>query len=203
MKTIQLNVSAIKLCSLIFGICIMIPAITWAENLDAAELRDRCLPEAPLSTLGAIIHAESSGNPNALQIDFPKALLRKWHMGPGILRLQRQPTDRTEALQWMEYFDAYEISYDVGLMQVSSAEARKMHLTPDALLDPCTNLQAGWTILSTAYTLEVQRSGPGQTALRRAISRYNTGDPQAGIDNGYLSRVLEALKHLSREEKHR
>jgi type IV secretion system protein VirB1 len=36
--------------------------------------------------------------------------------------------------------------------------------------------------------------GPGQEALQHAISRYNTGDTQSGIDNGYLARVIAALK---------
>jgi type IV secretion system protein VirB1 len=36
--------------------------------------------------------------------------------------------------------------------------------------------------------------GPGQEALQHAISRYNTGDTQRGIDNGYLARVMAALR---------
>ena len=38
--------------------------------------------------------------------------------------------------------------------------------------------------------------GPGQEALRHAISRYNTGDSNRGIDNGYLARVLAARRAL-------
>jgi type IV secretion system protein VirB1 len=62
------------------------------------------------------------------------------------------------------------------------------------LSDPCFNLRFGWQILDSAYQVEVKTYGPGQMALQHAISRYNTGDTQRGIDNGYLARVMAALK---------
>jgi hypothetical protein len=43
----------------------------------------------------------------------------------------------------------------------------------------------------------VRAYGPGQAALQHALSRYNTGDTNRGIDNGYLARVMAALKRLS------
>ena len=39
--------------------------------------------------------------------------------------------------------------------------------------------------------------GPGQAALQHALSRYNTGDTNRGIDNGYLFHVMAALKRLA------
>jgi len=50
---------------------------------------------APLSAF------ESGGNPNAMQIDFPRALLKQWHLPEGTLRLKRQPTTEREALEWL------------------------------------------------------------------------------------------------------
>jgi type IV secretion system protein VirB1 len=82
-------------------------------------------------------------------------------------------------------------------MQVSTAEAKRRGLPaeslPRLLSDPCFNLRFGWQILNSAYQLESKIHGPGQEALRHAISRYNTGDTQRGIDNGYLARVMAAL----------
>ena len=157
-------------------------------------LRGRCIPDAPLSTLQAIVFAESGGNVNAIQIDFPKALLRHWGLPAGTLRLRRQPKDAQEALDWIGYFKSYGIFVDVGLMQVSTVEAAKRHIRPAALLDPCTNLKVGWEILEENYSIEMKKYGPGQAALRHAISRYNTGDTQRGIENGYLRRVMSALE---------
>jgi type IV secretion system protein VirB1 len=162
--------------------------------LDFAALQSRCLPTAPLSTLNAIIRVESGGNPNAMQIDFPRALLKQWHLPEGTLRLKRQPATQREALDWLGYFERHGIFVDLGLMQVSTAEAQRRGLSVESLLDPCFNLRAGWQILDSAYQLEVKTYGPGQEALRHAISRYNTGDTQRGIDNGYLGRVIAALR---------
>jgi type IV secretion system protein VirB1 len=169
-----------------------------AQRLDIPALQSHCLPGVPLTTLSAIIRAESGGNPNAIQIDFPRALLKQWHLPEGTLRLSRQPHTASEALEWLGYFERRNISVDLGLMQVSTAEAHRRGLPveslPQLMSDPCFNLRFGWQILDSAYQLEVKTYGPGQEALQHAISRYNTGDTQRGIDNGYLARIMAALK---------
>ena len=165
-----------------------------AQRVDVAALQSHCLPAVPLSTIGAIIRVESDGNPNTMQIDFPRVILKRWHLPEGTLRLKRQPATQREALEWLGYFERRGISVDVGLMQVSTAEAHRRGLPDESLLDPCFNLRAGWQILDSAYQLETKTYGPGQTALQHAISRYNTGDTQRGIDNGYLARIMAALK---------
>lgn len=172
-------------------------------GINLAELRNRCLPDAPMSTLKAIVQAESAGNANALQVDFPNELLRRWHMRPGSLRLARQPRDRAEALVWVRYLESYDISVDIGLMQVSAAEAVRRHIPPETLFDPCTSIRVGWTILSEDYVIEQRQYGPGQTALQHALSRYNTGDSERGIENGYVKRVERALAGLASQQQHR
>ncbi len=164
-----------------------------AQRVDVAALQSRCLSAVPLSTLSAIIRVESGGNPNAMQIDFPRALLQQWHLPEGTLQLRRQPTNQREALEWLDYFEHGGIFVDVGLMQVSTAEAKRRGIPVESLLDPCSNLRFGWQILDSAYQVEVKTYGPGQMALQHAISRYNTGDTQRGIDNGYLERIMAAL----------
>jgi len=167
-----------------------------AQKADIAALGSRCIPAAPASTLDAIIGAESSGNPNAMQIDFPKSLLRRWHLPNGTLRLRRQPSSQREALDWLAYLQRFGIFVDLGLMQVSTADAQRRGLPAESLLEPCTNLRVGWEILEEDYRIEMKTYGPGQDALRHAISRYNTGDSNRGIDNGYLARVLAARRAL-------
>jgi type IV secretion system protein VirB1 len=190
------------------AILLSIATSSLAQDADIAALGRLCVPEAPLSTLRSIVRVESSGNPNAMQIDFPKTLLKRWRLPEGILALKRQPANAQEALAWLRYFEQHSISVDVGLMQVSTAEAHKRGLDPESLLDTCTNLRAGWHILEDAYRIEVRTYGPGQTALQHALSRYNTGDTGRGFDNGYVHRVLAALHRLptpsqSEEEKRR
>ncbi|HEV2136997.1 MAG TPA: transglycosylase SLT domain-containing protein [Terracidiphilus sp.] len=173
------------------------PCIAQTSNL--VQLRDRCAPTAPLSTLAALIKAESGGNPYAIQIDFPNALLRRWRLPPGTLRLQRQPNNAQVAGEWIAYLNARHISVDVGLMQVSTDEAVRRHIPPVELLDPCANVRTGWAILEDDYKIEVNHFGPGQIALQHALSRYNTGDTNRGIDNGYFARVTAALRRLQTE----
>lgn len=181
-----------RILTLVFLLCFA--ANLSAQRLDIAALQSRCLPSAPLSTLTAIIRVESGGNPNAMQIDFPSTLLKRWQLPKGTLRIERQPATQREALGWLKYFERRNISVDLGLMQISTAEAHRRGLPPESLLDPCFNLRAGWHILDSAYQLETKTYGPGQEALQHAISRYNTGDTQRGIDNGYLARIMAALK---------
>jgi type IV secretion system protein VirB1 len=183
---------------LVMTLALLSPAAR-GENTDIAMLQSTCLPSAPLNTLRAIVQVESSGNPNAMQIDFPKALLKRWGLAEGTLRLKRQPINQREALNWLAYFQSYDLFVDLGLMQVSTSEARRRGISPESLLEPCTNLRVGWQILEDDYRIEKKTYGPGQEALRHAISRYNTGDPRQGIANGYLGRVLAAARRLPAE----
>jgi type IV secretion system protein VirB1 len=184
--------------SAVITIAILISVQSYAETVNLRQLRDRCAPTAPLATLSAIVSAESIGNPNALQLDFPRSLLRRLQLPPGTLRLTRQPNSAKQALEWIDYLNEQHVSVDVGLMQVSTDEATRRHISPAALLDPCTNIRTGWAILNDDYQTEVRAYGPGQAALQHALSRYNTGDTSRGIDNGYLAHVMAALKRLAR-----
>jgi type IV secretion system protein VirB1 len=181
----------------LFLICIVcLAAKGRAQKADIAAIGSRCVPAAPASTLGAIVGAESSGNPNAMQIDFPKSLLRRWRLPNGTVVLHRQPSSQREALDWLAYLQRFGIFVDLGLMQVSTAEAQRRGIPAESILEPCTNLRVGWEILEEDYRIEMKTYGPGQDALRHAISRYNTGDSNRGIDNGYLARVLAARRAL-------
>ena len=71
-------------------------------------------------------------------------------------------------------------SVDLGLMQVNSANLGQRSACPSPTRSTLVALiEAGGRVLSEAY----------QRALRGALSAYNTGDPQRGISNGYVSRV--------------
>jgi type IV secretion system protein VirB1 len=183
---------------LVMTLVLLSPAAR-GQNTDITMLQSTCLPNAPMSTLRAVVQVESSSNPNAMQIDFPKALLKRWGLAEGTLRFKRQPINQREALNWLAYFQSYDIFVDLGLMQVSTAEAKRRGISPESLLEPCTNLRVGWQILEDDYRFEKRTYGPGQEALRHAISRYNTGDAQRGIVNGYLARVLAAVRRLPAE----
>src|SRR5258708_11249122 len=55
---------------------LLLPSAALGQNTDVTRLQSTCLPTAPLSTLRAVIQVESSGNPNAMQIDLDRKSTR-------------------------------------------------------------------------------------------------------------------------------
>jgi type IV secretion system protein VirB1 len=66
---------------------------------------------------------------------------------------------------------------DVGLMQINSANFGWLGLTIENAFDPCKSIEAGAKVLI-------------------AFSRYNTGNPSAGISNGYAPAVVRRIHTL-------
>jgi hypothetical protein len=164
-----------------------------SDGTNLQDLHDHCVPSAPFDTLRAIVRAESGGNPNAIQLDYPQSVLHHWNLPSGSLHFLRQPRNAAEALSWANYLASKGTSVDLGLMQVSTVEAKRRNIPAAALLDPCTNLKVGWSIFRDDYRISAQKYGHSQKALWHALSRYNTGSDQRGISNGYLSHIMRAV----------
>jgi type IV secretion system protein VirB1 len=81
-------------------------------------------------------------------------------------------------------------SVDRGLMQINSSWLPKLGLTAEQIMDPCTNIRVGSTILVSNYTAAVRTFGEGQRALQAALSAYNTGSFVAGT--AYVARFYGA-----------
>ena len=79
---------------------------------------------------------------------------------------------------------------DLGLAQINSSNLAGLGLTTNQVFDSCTNLRAGATILRRAYASAARRFGPGQAALRFALSAYNSGSLFAAPQ--YARRVVAA-----------
>lgn len=62
-------------------------------------------------------------------------------------------------------------SRDIGLMQINEKNLKWLGLTYDDALNPCRSISAAATLLAS-------------------FSRYNTGSPTRGIENGYAMAVL-------------
>ncbi|PUE89536.1 lytic transglycosylase domain-containing protein, partial [Xanthomonas hortorum] len=63
-------------------------------------------------------------------------------------------------------------STDIGLMQINSQHLGKFGLTPIDLLDPCTNIRVGTTILSQNYAQTWAKYRAEKPALLGALSMY-------------------------------
>jgi type IV secretion system protein VirB1 len=143
------------------------------------QLIIQCAPQVAPVTMMAIVKVESGGNPLALNVN-------------GSRRLARQPRSKDEAMAWSEWLITRGYSVDMGLAQVNSANLRQLRTNIAAMFDPCTNLEAGASILTREYSRAARHHGDGQDALRAALSAYNTGNHRAGIRNGYVAKVTEA-----------
>jgi type IV secretion system protein VirB1 len=77
-------------------------------------------------------------------------------------------------------------SVDLGLMQINSANLAPLGLSIADAFDPCRSMRAGAQVLQTDY----------RAAIRDTLSRYNTGDPVTGIENGYVARVEASARTI-------
>lgn len=143
--------------------------------MPSLDMMQQCAPNVAPQTLVAIIQVESGGNQYALGVN------------GNVKRLPR-PTNAPEAARQARSYMNLGYSVDLGLMQINSNNLRGLGYTVEEVLDPCNNLRAGSRILSRGYTGAVKRYGPGQDALKAALSAYNTGNYEQGFKNGYVAK---------------
>ncbi len=136
----------------------------------------QCAPTVSVETMRLLIKAESNYFPWAININ-------------GELKLIKQPSSYEEAVSWAKWLIDNGYNIDMGLMQVNSPNLKVLGLSVEQALEPCTNLGAGGRILTENYVSAITKF-PTQHALNAALSKYNTGDFQRGLSNGYVLRVL-------------
>ncbi|OKP00833.1 lytic transglycosylase domain-containing protein [Xenorhabdus eapokensis] len=151
-----------------------------------------CAPTVAPVTLEKIIQVESKYNPLALHFN------AKWMNVPdkaGQMRRQKITFKSPIPIQTVQ--DAVTVTYmaleagfsvDMGYMQVNSRNLKVLGYTVEDMFNPCKNLTAGARVLSAFYTDALSRYPNAQTALRAALSAYNTGSFNQGFLNGYLAR---------------
>lgn len=147
------------------------------------RLAKRCAPNVDARTMRDIIAVESSGRRFAINVN-------------GDYQLPRQPRSEQEAVKAIRWLEKNNYNYDVGLGQVNSANFDWLGVTGRELLNACANLRAAATVLTGCYSRAVRQVGEGQTALKRALSCYNTGSPKDGFKNGYVGKVVATARKV-------
>ncbi|NYT60810.1 lytic transglycosylase domain-containing protein [Alcaligenaceae bacterium] len=145
---------------------------------ELAALMLTCAPNIHPVTLKAVIRHESRLNPYAIGVN------NKEH------RLKSQPDTLGGAKEIVQDLIKLGIDFDAGLGQINVRNWKWLGLTPKTVFDPCTNLQAAQAVLTDCYARATRQFKAQQTALRAALSCYNTGNFQRGFGNGYVSEVL-------------
>jgi type IV secretion system protein VirB1 len=143
----------------------------------AAALAAHCAPGVAPATLVAIAGVESGLDPYAIGVNGPPAR-------------RPRPATADEAAAQARALIARGRDVDLGLAQINARNLPRLGLSLEAAFDPCRNLAAAATVLKEGYARGRDRHGPGQAALRVALSLYNTGHAQRGFANGYVARVL-------------
>lgn len=124
--------------------------------------------------MAAIVQVESGGNPFAIDDD--------------TARRSYYPRDRQSAAMLASRLIRVGHLIDAGIAQIDSMNFAHLGLSMNTVFDPCLNLRAGATILTSDYAVAARRFGSGQAALRHAIGMYNTGRLNGGSD--YVRHVL-------------
>jgi type IV secretion system protein VirB1 len=152
-------------------------------HLDLAtflSLAGACAPGVPPPTLLAIARVESGLDPLAIGVNGPDAA----RVGASTSR---------EAVRRAMALIASGRDIDLGLAQINVRNLPRLGLTVADAFDPCRNLAASARLLTEAYQRALPSRGEGQPALYAALSAYNTGDPDRGVRNGYVGRVLAQI----------
>lgn len=139
-------------------------------------LAAQCAPNVAPSTIAAVVHTESRGYQFALNVN-------------GLARQPARPSSAADAVRVASFYVAKGYSVDLGLGQINSRNMRWLGLTWETVFDPCTNIAAAGVVLSSNYQA-VRPAHDPQTALRVALSMYNTGSQSRGFRNGYVGKVL-------------
>lgn len=163
-----------------------------------------CAPNVAPATMERVIHVESRGDPLALNVNV-KWVIERDEKGQPIMVTgkdgQPKPKRRKVVFKWpievKTKQDAVTVAYaaiadgfnvDMSYMQVNSNNLSALGFTVEDMFDDCKNLAAGASVLSAFYARALKEYPDPQTALRAALSAYNTGDFNKGYLNGYLAR---------------
>jgi type IV secretion system protein VirB1 len=148
---------------------------------------DQCANGVQAPIVEAIIQAESSGNPWAVNVN-----VRDGQAQP----LLAPARSRDEAVAQATQLRAGGYSFDVGLMQVNSANVSRLGVSIDHAFDVCTNLDMGTTVYNEFAAGAVRYADQFDTPhkqLMATLSAYNTGSYWKGFMNGYVYRVLRYM----------
>lgn len=137
-----------------------------------------CAPNIHPVTISALIRHESGVQQYAIGVN------RKGKA------LAQQPSTLEEAQAAVRDLIDQDIDFDAGLAQINVRNWDWLGLDTTTVFDPCRNLTAAQTVLSTCYARALRTQQDQQQALRAALSCYNTGNFSRGFANGYVGKVL-------------
>jgi type IV secretion system protein VirB1 len=171
-----------SLTLLALGALASTPAVA-AISANVLELAKQCAPNVHPLTMAYLVAHESNNNRLAINVN-------------GNYHLPKQPQSETEAASMIRSLEARGKNFDVGYAQINSANFERLGMRGEDLLAPCNDLRASASVLTGCYAQAVRTLGEGQSALRHALSCYNTGSQTRGFTNGYVSAMVAQARLL-------
>lgn len=168
------------------------------------EMMAACAPNVAPATLERIITVESAGQPLAVNANVKWVNVKDKDGNPlmvvtadGTTKPERKKVTFKSPIEIKTVQDAVTVAYmaieaghsvDLGYMQVNSRNLKALGYSVEDMFEPCKNLAAGARVLTAFYVAAQPKYKTEQTALKAALSAYNTGDFEKGFTNGYLAR---------------
>jgi type IV secretion system protein VirB1 len=148
--------------------------------MDLLALLPSCAPAVHPLTIVPLLYTESGHRPLAINVNGG--------------RLERQPRTLAEAIVTARELRRLGYDFDAGITQINVHNWHWLGLDEVSVFDPCRNLAAAQSLLLDCF--KRAPSPDPQTALRQALSCYNTGNHRGGFVNGYVARVVGAPSAL-------
>lgn len=165
--------------------------------IDFSALVQQCTPpNVSHETMHQIVSVESAKRPHAIGF---KLIRRTEAVVDGkvvkrkeVSTLKGQPKNVPEAIEWAKYLQAQGYEFDAGAGQIHSTNFAQYGLTIEAAFDPCKSITVGAQILTDCYARAYARFRNEATALKAALSCYQSGNFETGFATGYVQKVLVA-----------
>lgn len=153
-------------------------------TMDIAALAQQCAPGVHPTTMAALVHVESTFNPFAI----------------GVVRgrLERQPSNKAEAVATAQALEGAGYNFSLGIGQVNRYNLSRYGLDYQTAFEPCANLNAAARILKECYDRAKARALDEQESLRAAFSCYYSGNFSTGFkpdfkgQPSYVQKVLNS-----------
>jgi type IV secretion system protein VirB1 len=146
-------------------------------------MAQRCAPDVHHQTMAAVVRVESGFNPYAI----------------GVVggRLERQPTNKAEAVATAQALEAAGYNFSIGVSQVNRYNLPKYGLSYEAGFDACQNMHVGSLILKDCFERAKPRFNDDQKALQAAFSCYYSGNFSTGFKEDFVGQPSYVQKVLN------
>lgn len=178
----------LALSALAIGCAISATGALAADSEDFHALAQRCAPSVPSHVMAPIVKVESGFRPYAI----------------GVVggRLERQATNKAEAVATVTALQAAGLKFAAGIGQVFVGNWKAYGLSSDSVFEPCQNIRAAAAIYKACYDRALSEYQNPTIAQSAAYSCYYSNNfvtgfkPEVPGQPSYVQKVLNSAAEL-------